>query len=373
MDQNDQDNQNHSSSGQPDGQSHEISIPQTPDPLSDDADELKLLIFERDDALHQLRQRNEELQKKLSEREKMVSALTSRLEQAAEQLDRLRRSGADRGGKLLSGIPAEVIDEQRDLINDLKSAIQHWEELQSTSAMGRFEAQLAELREMLAEQLNLKGKIDTRSSGSLLGSPAPSKPSKPSSSRHDEGAGGGSWDEMKARLLGDSGQKDSSTDNSDVMIPGAEPPSSQAEQIPGSEPSDETPTETSFDVEIHERPVPVENFEDADAETLRSAVTARDEHIDHLMDVIQTLKEQGGMVELEDAKKRQAELEEKLRKSEIEMSMERAKLSREESRLKQLAEELKNPNMRKKNEEKPKPDEREEKGNRWSKFLGSKD
>ena len=368
MDQQDHDNQNPAHPSPENAQNGDVRIPQTPDPLSDNPDDLKPLIFERDDAIHQLRQRNEELQNKLSEREKMVSALTSRLEQAAEQLDRLRRSGADRGGKLLSGIPAEVIDEQRELINDLKSAIHHWEDLQSTSAMGRFEAQLAELREMLAEQLNLKSKIDTGSSGSLLGSP-----SAPTSSGDSQpSGGGGSWDEMKARLLGDSEAPESSNESSDVMIPGAESPATPA-QIPGS--SEESPetTESDFHVEIRERPAAVESFDDADADTLRAAVTARDEHIDHLMDVIQQLKEQGGIAELEEAKQRQSELEEKLRKSEIEMSMERAKLAREETRLKQMEEELQHPSARKKNADAPKADEKEDKGNRWGKFLGSKE
>ncbi|HSG71507.1 MAG TPA: hypothetical protein VLA12_13885, partial [Planctomycetaceae bacterium] len=102
--------------------------------LSNDPEELKKAVHERDLAIADLRERNESLQEKLNQKEQVVQALTTRLEQAAEQLDRLRRSGADRGGKLLAGIPAEVIEEQKTLINDLKATIKSWEELQGDSA-----------------------------------------------------------------------------------------------------------------------------------------------------------------------------------------------------------------------------------------------
>ncbi|MBD3672457.1 MAG: hypothetical protein HUJ26_02925 [Planctomycetaceae bacterium] len=372
MDHSEQNNQDHAADDQAlegqGGDNGEIYIPQTPDPLSNDSEELQRFVYERDDAIQQLRLRNEELQQKLSQREKMVTALTSRLEQAAEQLDRLRRSGADRGGKLLAGIPSEVIDEQRELINDLKAAIQHWEDMQSTSAMGRFETQLSELREMLAEQLNLKHKIESKPPENSLGTPS-SQTSKGKSSS----GGSSSWDEMKARLLGETDSHAPVSDSGAEMIPGAES-SSEGESIPAGGDSDESApdSDSAFTVEIRERPETVENIEEADADTLRSAVTARDEHIDHLMNVIQQLKEQGGMAELEAAKQRQSELEEKLRKAEIEMSMERAKLAREETRLKQMEEEINNPKQRKNTDEAPK-EGGEEKGNRWVKFLGSKE
>jgi len=340
----------------------EFSLPETPEYLSDNPEELKPLIFERDQAIEALRQRNLELHSKLTEREKVVTALTSRLEQAAEQLDRLHRSGADRGGKLLSGIPAEVIDEQRALINDLKSAISHWEDMQSTSAMGRFEAQLSELREMLAEQLKLKNKLPSADSSKPFAKSSPHTTPQP-----QQEAGSGSWDEMKARLLGESGHS-SPDESSDIKIPGTE-------MIPGAETTastdDDNAQESEFSLTIRERPPVVENIDQASAETLREAVKSRDEHIDHLLEAIETLKERAGTVDLEESRQRQHELEEKLRKSEIEMSMERAKLAREEMRLRQLNQELSNPSAKKKNDEKP-SDSDEEGGNRWVRFLGSK-
>ncbi len=342
----------------------EVVIPKTPKHLSDNAEDLKPLIYERDQAIGTLRQRNEELQRKLTEREKVVTALTSRLEQAAKQLDRLHRSGADRGGKLLSGIPAEVIDEQRELINDLKSAIHHWEDLQSTSAMGRFEAQLAELREMLAEQLQLKNNLPSSGSSSSVGKGKDFNPaSKPNN--------GGSWDEMKARLLGDQGGP-SPEESSDIQIRGSEMiPGVEETSAPRTSDDQEVDESNDYGFTIKDRPEPVADIKKAGSEVLRNAIEVRDEYIDHLLEAIEHLKEEAGMADLEDSRKRQLELEEKLRQSEIEMSMERAKLAREESRLKQLEQELSNPTARK-NTSTSSSDNEEEGGNRWVRFLGSK-
>jgi hypothetical protein len=348
-----------------------------PGQLPDDAGQLKTLVKERDKVIVDLRTRNKELQQKLNEKEKVVTALTSRLEQAAEQLDRLRRSGADRGGKILSGIPAEVIDEQRELINDLKAAIETWEDLQSTSAMGRFESQLNELREMLAEQMDLKDRID-KGETTTTGFKSSSTP--PVAQRS-------SWDEMKAQLLGDSSAAAKTPkDDSDVLIPGAVPGEDETdeEELDGKAKFEEK-FESEFAIDIPERPAEVDNLDEADADTLRAALKERDEHIDKLMEVIDALKEFSGQHDLDETRKRQKELhdrlqkaesemKEKLRQAEIEMSMERAKLAREAARLQQLSAGDGDNTPRDKNgaEENSEEAGGEDKGSRWARFLGSK-
>jgi len=343
--------------------------------LPDDAGQLKNLVKERDKVIGDLRARNSDLQQKLNEKEKIVTALTSRLEQAAEQLDRLHRSGADRHGKILSGIPAEVIDEQRELINDLKAAIQHWEELQSTSAMGRFEAQLGELREMLAEQLDLKDRIDKGGKTSAFTSGGTS--ASPVTQRS-------SWDEMKAQLLRDSSASSTRKDDSDVLVPGAELSGlDDEEEARDGRSAFEEKYESEYVIEIPDRPAEINNIDKADADTLRAAVKERDEHIDKLMEVIDALKDLSGQDEFEHAKlhqkaleerlkKAEAEMREKLRQAEIEMSMERAKVAREAARLQQLSSGgsvLPDANgAEQAAEEAPS----EDKGSRWARFLGSK-
>lgn len=320
--------------------------------LSNDPEELKKAVHERDLAIADLRERNESLQEKLNQKEQVVQALTTRLEQAAEQLDRLRRSGADRGGKLLAGIPAEVIEEQKTLINDLKATIKSWEELQGESAMGRVEAQLIELRKMLAEQLELKKQIEVEKAA-----PAHSK----------AGAAGkkSSWEQMKQQLLGGEKQGAPGAPSipgavNDVRIPGAEP-AQTGKDVEAAE--EKIPT-----IEIKPRPEQVKDLETAEPAVLREAIVAREKHIDHLMAVIDQLKQQSGSAEVEQMKTRQAELEEQLRKTEVEMAQERSRLSRKEAELQKLAKSLESqPGGEKPKEGQPK----EEKSSRWSRFLGS--
>jgi septal ring factor EnvC (AmiA/AmiB activator) len=95
----------------------------------------------------------EDLQRRLAERNRLVEELTSRLEQAAEQLDRLRRSGADRGSRAL-GIPPELIEQQKSLTEELQNAVQQWEDMQPTELLARVEMQVGELRDLIVDRLD---------------------------------------------------------------------------------------------------------------------------------------------------------------------------------------------------------------------------
>src|SRR5579863_555003 len=91
------------------------------------------------------------VQNRLREKEQLVAALTERLEQAAEQLDRLRRTGVDKGRRpLTGGFPAEVIEDHKNTLEDLKRVIARWEELQTGASLDRIETQIGELRDLLA-------------------------------------------------------------------------------------------------------------------------------------------------------------------------------------------------------------------------------
>src|SRR5690606_15432552 len=89
-----------------------------------------------------------DLQTKLKEKETLVAALTGRLEQAAEQLDRLRRMGADRGNRTVAGVPPELIEEQRELTAQLQVAVNEWQEANAAAALSRIEVQVAEIRDI---------------------------------------------------------------------------------------------------------------------------------------------------------------------------------------------------------------------------------
>ena len=92
----------------------------------------------------------ETVRNQLREKEHLVAALTERLEQAAEQLDRLRRTGVDKGRRPLGGgFPAEVIDDHKHTLEDLKRVITNWEDIQAGATLGRIETQIMELRELI--------------------------------------------------------------------------------------------------------------------------------------------------------------------------------------------------------------------------------
>ena len=90
------------------------------------------------------------LEFQLQEKEQLIAALTERLEQAAEQLDRLRRSGADKALRTGGGIPPELVEEQKQLVGDLQRVVQQWEDMQPGALLGRVEMQLGELRDLVS-------------------------------------------------------------------------------------------------------------------------------------------------------------------------------------------------------------------------------
>ena len=88
----------------------------------------------------------------LVQKDQLIQALTDQLEQAAEQLDRLQRAGADRKrGGLLGGGGSGLTDEHRQTFDDLQRIVQQWEDLQAGLTLGRIEIQLSELRELVVD------------------------------------------------------------------------------------------------------------------------------------------------------------------------------------------------------------------------------
>ncbi len=62
-----------------------------------------------------------ELERRLSDRNQLVEILTGRLEQAADQIDRLQRSGGALKSDAPAGLPPEFVNEHRDLAQRLES------------------------------------------------------------------------------------------------------------------------------------------------------------------------------------------------------------------------------------------------------------
>lgn len=127
----------------------------TPSPFSDAAGAPRAPLDgprdrEPDSAARQIAALTAELQ----QREELIETLTAQLEQAAEQLDRLHRSGADRqlrtsaapGGGVL---PGELFEQQAALLERLESVLGEWDELQGAALLRRLDARLEKLIELL--------------------------------------------------------------------------------------------------------------------------------------------------------------------------------------------------------------------------------
>jgi len=280
-------------------------------------------------------ERVETLEAQLAEREQLVTALTERLEQAAEQLDRLHRTGADRGVRSgILGIPPELIEQQQKLVEDLQNAVQQWEDMQPGAFFGRLENQLSQIHDLV---LNNGGSGGGQGSTDAAFSRGESRYESSSSSRRNPSDSPKSVLEfMKAAFQPES-------------APAAEEPSGQGAtgQSAGAAPA-------ALCIELP----PLQDAPDAvDAhgatkDELAEACEARDKYIVYLLQRLRQIESMGHVpnswaglenlpeqlrVRLEALEKR---LEETLRLAEVELSLQRAKLAREEVRIRVMDEQL---------------------------------
>ncbi|MCH8829299.1 MAG: hypothetical protein IID45_06950 [Planctomycetes bacterium] len=281
----------------------------------------------------------QKLQGELSQKNEVVAALTQRLEQAANQLDRLRRTGTN-GGDLSAngGIPADLLQEQRELAEELQRAVQQWEDMQLGSSLGRIECQVTELRDLVSSKLSATlsqqhGSIDSlppaqQTAATSLLSSSPAKVEKSAEVVPD------SYAAFKAGLLAD-------------VDTGSAPEQQAKETETAKTETDSVPADDNgsggeiFDVDP---PGPID-LEAAGIEELRCAVEARDAYIAVLigkMRVLESAPRLGGdwsalenvpdelRARLNDY---ELELQETMKQAEVENSLERARLGREAARL----------------------------------------
>lgn len=300
----------------------------------------------------------------LREKEELVEALTERLEQAAEQLDRMQRANGDRGRWMTGGIPAELVEQQRTVCDDLERVVQQWEDSQPTATLARIEMQVQELRDLVV-RLPAGGSPveDQRRRGLVAEEPVAAAPA----------SGHAAWEALKAGLLGQN--------------PPAGDTSADATQSPAPEPTGPNP----FDGEPLDVPDAVD-LDFAAADELRKAVIARDDFIADLLRRLRSAESRSrptdGWKSLESAPEElkhrleslERRLEQTLRLTEVELSLERAKLGREAMRLKQLEENAQKAMDRlglamADDEDEREPEDRTANGSadgRWMRMLGMK-
>lgn len=275
------------------------------------------------------------LETQLREKEQLVSALTERLEQAAEQLDRIRRSGGDRNVRVAGGIPAELVEEQKTLVTDLQQAVQQWSDMQPSATLARIEVQITELRDLVAGKLpegGFRGMADTAHSAHFEPPAERTRQQMPES----KGSGLSGYEAMKAQLL-------------DLPVP----PSRQAAS-PNSAPMKEQPGAISALKEEIANVDPPEmiDLNAAGVDDLRKAVEQRDAYISFLTRKLRAAEmcyQDSINWEVlnnapDDLRRRLEDLEKTLhatlRHAEIDHSLERARLAREATRLELLEEQV---------------------------------
>lgn len=111
-----------------------------------------------------------ELKRQIDERDELIQLLTRQLEQAAEQLDRLQRSGGV-SGRSPASLPTEFARQQEAIGQDVAYLVTQWENSQLAGAVGRIELQLEELRDLLVQAKLSPGKencLDEQREATLL-------------------------------------------------------------------------------------------------------------------------------------------------------------------------------------------------------------
>jgi hypothetical protein len=300
----------------------------------------------------------ETLEAQLAEKEQLVAALTERLEQAAEQLDRLHRTGADRALRAgFMGIPPELIQKQQKLVEDLERAVLQWEEMQPGAFFGRLESQLGQIHEVV---------------------------------RQLDGSG-----EPRARPHAFQGGPGDGVDDRDEGTPiSSASPQSILDRLKTehSATADEEPAMTAGEPAVPAAPLaplvdapPAVDFDQAQPADLRAACMARDDYIAYLLQRMRQIEAQRHVpddwarLENVPAELRarlealEGRLKETLRLSEVELSVQRAKLAREESRIRTLDEQVQKEAKRVRLESEQQGDDHGDEtaaAGRWRRMLG---
>ena len=276
------------------------------------------------------------LQDSLKERDQIVQMLTQRLEQAADQLDRMQRTGGGRGGATAAGIPPELIENQQTLAGQMTQLLGQWEALQAAEMLTRIESRLNDLHDLvstgsggssrasansLTSTSNEKDGANSSSEVSVLPEIAPTRPATMG------------WEAIKAAVM--------AGESINLETVSHSPPRHEAAHE--SVFSESVALERSDSPTLSEPPLPVD-FDSADQQQLCDAIRDRDEFISLLLrrlsspdastefpdwDQLNRVPEdlQHELLSLRDR------LKDKLRVAEVDLSLQRAKLAREDARL----------------------------------------
>lgn len=263
-----------------------------------------------------LREQTEEIQRlhgELDGKEQLVQAITARLEETVDQLDRLQRQGNSRGGGggASAGGIKEILDSQQAVAQRVDESLQYWE-----GTAGYFE--------QILERLNEIARSSTGPGVSSSAAPA---------------SGGSSYERMKANLLAQSPSSPGQSTAAPSPTPAPAVPAAAAPALPPLLMAAAASLETSSPP-----PVPVDTGL-ASREELAEAVQTRDAYIASLVKearrrddaIFHNIEWSKLSSAPEDLRPQLVELSKRLREAvqreEHAQSMERARLAREQARI----------------------------------------
>lgn len=299
----------------------------------------------------------------LVEKDDIICALTDRLEQVAEQLDRVKRSGGNRGPK---AVPEELFAHQTATTAGIQTLVDQFEGIDVGQSFGRLEMLISEVRDLVIEQ---GAAAEPRSTGTP--DPVPVK-SAPASAL-------GGWESIKNQLLGVEPAAVESADHDEAPSTAEHDESCEAAAVVSSVSiiaADAPPIEPL----PAGLPEPVD-FENADRDALVEAIEARDKYItlltrrvedrrakltvptdwDALASAPESLVE--AVQQLHD------ELNDVVRTAEVEICLERARLSRDRTQLEHLKSQIETRQSSASREPSP-SSAPEDKSSRWRRMLG---
>ena len=295
-------------------------------------DDLQACDIERPAAPQMIPDRSHELadlHQQLGAKDELISALVGELEQVVEQLDRMQRTGNNRSqgtSNSVAAMPAEVVEEHQQVLGDLQRVVQQWEALQASSVLGRIEAEVSELRSMMARGAGFSAPNDAHhQQAAASDNRLDNAITHLASDRQDRGhldteSEGTSWETMKRRMMG-----------GEEPVETVVPPTDDIEAT----------EEVSLDGVVAPRPV---DLDDATRDELQRACAERDTYIVQLTRMLRSRRAVSlpdnwdDIVEVPEEQKARVDqlatrLEEQVRLAEVEMSLERARLSRERMQL----------------------------------------
>ncbi|ODA29142.1 hypothetical protein [Planctopirus hydrillae] len=314
--------------------------------------------------------RIQSLEIELENKNNLIQALTERLEQAAEQLDRLHRTGADR--KVVSSSFGASVDRHATLTADMQRFLEQWDAMQPAVLLGQLDSRLADIRDYLSdqfEQLKSQNAFYMGSTSQLSSLNAAvdqtldSLLANEQSAHHESSSEGNSvlWESLKSQML--------SVD---------EPTDAFEEGTGGS--GVESLVETDFTEP--EVPLPF-NIEDCQQQEFETAINQRDAYISWLIRRLRAREISGGPPNwaalehapaelVDELRSLQVRLEEHLRLAEVELSLERARCARDLAKVRQQQEVLRDrPNSAQKDDPTPAVHNTKSAERRWRRFLGT--